>query len=616
MRFQLQHVGNAFAWVFFGILPFVFAPQFLDPVRYPQLMLIGVGCLLLLGYFATKKKPSTSQNRPTSTKFWWLALPLAGWTALSMIWAMNAAEAWFTFVHLSLCLAFFHLARKALAEIPDLLFKVVKALVVSMGLLAILGLLQWLGFDPLKTGDQQNSAMGTMTNPNFYADALLLGLPFCIYGLVKFPDKLWKILATITISLILAGIAVSKARSSLLPLLLAAIVVPPIFIWRKFKGKIRWSGLLTWIVLLALALWLTNFIFRKKEGTFNFHYIWECGHAITPKTSSVDFRFITWHHSLHLFAEKPFTGCGAGNWKMEIQRMGVTGYDEQDGFGLRVPLQPHHEYIGLLAELGIPGLFLVLGIGGLAIWRAGKMAIAKDGKGDAVLGTCLLLGIFFYFFDANFSFPTERPFQSMILFWMLALAFSGESEVQTNVSSWQQKFGGVLCGLVLIAGCATLISRLSADRATLALRTQKDAHQAQKMLKTAQKAQNWSSQIDQASAMPIDWYVGMAHQELGNLPAALASFERALAVAPHHFGVRSGYASLLDMAGRSAEAAKELSALLLIFPGDNEGWLNLTIMQIHAGQWQAARQSLSKLPPSYSPDKYPLVDKAIKDAGY
>ncbi|HEX2901101.1 MAG TPA: O-antigen ligase family protein, partial [Bacteroidia bacterium] len=362
MRIQQgEIIGGFFAVVFFGLLPFEFIPQLLDPVRYPQLMLLCLGMVPLMVHFIRVRPPKGGHAQVPDSKVWWLALPLAGLTALSMAWALNASEAWFSFVHLSLCLAFLYLSRLALARIPDLLQQVVQVLIVSMGLLAIMGLLQRIGFDPLRLSDTLRTPNATMTNPNFYADALLLGLTFCIYGAFKQPKLSWRILAMAAIVLLLAGIAVSKARSSLMPLLLSGIFFPPVFIWRKWKGSRRWLSLLGWALTLALALWATNFIFRKKEGTFNFRYIWECGHEITPETSSVDFRFITWHHSLHLFAEKPFTGCGAGNWKMEIQRLGVTGYDDQDGFGLRVPVQPHNEYLGVLSELGIPGLLLVLG---------------------------------------------------------------------------------------------------------------------------------------------------------------------------------------------------------------------------------------------------------------
>ncbi len=575
---------------------------------------VGIAALLL-----PLAKPTVGQSDAPSaavSKVSFLMLALALWTGLSMFWALNKAEAWFSFLQLSLGFAFFHLSRKAIQYLPNLLETVVKTLLVSMGLLAMIGLLQRIGIDPLGLSDKLFTPNATMTNPNFYADALLLGLPFCIYGIFKLDSRVWRMLAGLTIGLILAGIAISKARSSLIPLLLAAIFFPPVIIWQKWKEKTRWMALLSWALLLAIALWTTNFIFRKKEGTYNFRYIWENGHAITPTTSSVDFRFITWNHTLNLAVEKPIQGCGAGNWKMEIQRLGVKGYDENDGYGLRVPLQPHNEFLGVLSELGFPGLLLVLAIGGMGIFGAGRMAFDRTGKQDKVLGTILLLGLFFFFFDANFSFPMERPFQAMMLMWLLALALPMENAKTKSASHWVGRIGWALSLIVLVGGVATLISRIQADRAMLQLRQQKDAHQPQKMLKTAEAAENWSTQLDAASAMPVDWYRAMAFAELGQLPQAIQAIESALKIAPHQLGVRSTYASLLDMNGRFQEGINVLDELLKTFPDYDEGWLNLSIMFIHANQMSTARKALSRVSMAFDPGKVAQVDQALKAAGY
>lgn len=244
------------------------------------------------------------------------------------------------------------------------------------------------------------------------------------------------------------------------------------------------------------------------------------------------------------------------------------------------------------------------------------MATDRTGKQDKLLGTILLLGLFSFFFDANFSFPMERPFQAIMLMWMLALAMPLQHSKEKTPNPWAAKALWALCLLVLVAGCATLYSRIRADRAMLELRQQKEAHQPQKMLKTAESAQNWSTQLDQASAMPVDWYRAMAFAEMGQLPQAIQAIESALKITPHQLGVRSTYASLLDMNGRFQEGIKVLEALLKTFPDYDEGWLNLTIMHIHANQLPAARQALNKVKPGYEPEKVRQVNQALVASGF
>jgi hypothetical protein len=113
VRFQGRHIVLFFCIACFGVLPFVFSGQLLDPARYPQMVVLCVGIAALLLPLA---KPTVSQSDAPSaavSKVSFLMLALALWTGLSMFWALNKAEAWFSFLQLSLGFAFFHLSRKA-----------------------------------------------------------------------------------------------------------------------------------------------------------------------------------------------------------------------------------------------------------------------------------------------------------------------------------------------------------------------------------------------------------------------------------------------------------------------------------------------------------------------
>lgn len=599
--------ATMFAVTILGVMPFAYWGELLDPVRYPQWMVMALGMLPLI-LQSIRQKPTSPQ--PVH-RFWWLAVPGLGWGMASMAWALNASEAWMLCAQFAFCLTFLSLARQALAGNPGLLHLATKVLVVSSALQAVLGILQSQGIDPLALVATPGIPEGTMKNPNFYADALLFGLPWAIYGFLRFKEKGWRIAAGLSGALCVAGIVVSHARSSLVPVLLAATFIAPFFAWRQFSGTRRWIALGIWALALVTAFGGTRSVFSKKEGTYNFHYIWERGHEVTPRTSSIDHRFISWRRTLDLVAERPIHGVGAGNWKLNIQKTGLVGYDASGGYGMSVAAQPHNEYLGVLSELGVIGLLLMLGMGAMGVTGAVRLAAGRIQGGDPILGLCLLVGWLGFGIDAGFSFPLERPFQCMMLFWLLAVSLE-QANAGKAPPTWLRKAGNAMMVVAWIAATVTFGFRMRADRAILEIRDLRLKHQPQRIISLAPEAKNWAIQFDPASAMPLDWYVGMAQQEMGQLQEAIASFESGLRLAPHQYGLRSGHASLLDMAQRYTEAVAEQTALLKTFPTDWEGWLNLAVMHVHAGHLPEARQALNKVPTTHNPGKRAQVDAFLQ----
>ncbi|MFN8394703.1 MAG: O-antigen ligase family protein [Bacteroidia bacterium] len=603
--------ATIFAVTILGVMPFAYWGELLDPVRYPQWMVMALGMLPMI-FQSLRQRPVTPQP---IHRFWWLALPALAWGMASMAWALNASEAWMLCAQFAFCLTFLALARQALADNPGLLHLATKTLIVSSGLQALLGILQSRGIDPFSLVATPGIPEGTMKNPNFYADALLFGLPWAVYGLLRLEKWSWRIGAGLSVALCVAGILISGARSSLVPVLLAASVIAPVIIWKQANGTKRWIALGIWALALVTAFWGTRYVFGQKEGTYNFHYIWEHGHEVTPKTSSIDFRFISWHRTLDLVAENPIHGFGAGNWKLNIQKTGLVGYDAKGGYGLSVAVQPHNEYLGTLSELGVLGLLLMLGMGAWGVVGAVRMAAGRIQGGDPILGLCLLMGWLGFGIDAGFSFPLERPFQCMMLFWMFAVSLE-QATAGKSGPSWLPKGKGFVLASVWCVVAITFGYRLSADRSILELRDLRTKHRSQEVIAKAKKAGNWAAKLDPASAMPLEWYEGMAHQELGQIDRALSSFENGLRMAPYQYGLRSGHASLLDLAGRYPEAVAEETDLLKTFPTDWEGWLNLAVMQAHAGHLPEARQALNRVPSTHNSEKRAQVDTFLKTNGH
>ncbi len=605
MRTHGSYIPMIFAVAFCGLVPLLHSHALNDPVLYPQLLgMVAAGILLAALSLRQAPKPLAISVQPA-----WVLAALGLLALLSSAWALNPAEAWFAAARWLLALGFLLVSQIIFTQWPQTLLLMCKVLIVGMSGLAVTGILQSLGIDPLALSDGYHSPTGLQANRNFFGSAMLLGIPFACYAIFQSKGT-WKIAAIVAIALMVAGIFVAGTRAAFVPLVLGLLLLPPIMIWKRLQGRSRLAAMLVWGLVVALAVWSSQFVLPKKNAKINWNLLWTDGQLVTPQTSSLDFRLISWHQTLTLAQEKPLLGHGAGNWKMHIQRLGLQSFDDKGNFGMVVPLHPHNEFLAMLAELGVPGLLLLLAVWGMGIWGALQMLRNRDGQHDGVLGACLLFGWLGMAVDASFSFPLERPLHLMIFCLLLALSVKGLPSKTYTPS--QVKVGLIVALLLLALAGLDFGARTVADSQIRLLRAAKEAQRPEKILKSAPQATNWATQLDPVAALSIDWYVAMAQIELGQQAAAMLAIERSALVSPHHLAQRAGRASLFDLAGRYVEAISEQTTLLATFPNFSEGKVNLSIMQIHAGRLIEARATLNEVPRADVPLLYDKVDAALK----
>jgi O-antigen ligase len=79
--------------------------------------------------------------------------------------------------------------------------------------------------------------------------------------------------------------------------------------------------------------------------------------------NSMGMRLQFWQNTISLIAKHPLLGTGTGSLHREYGRL-VAGTDTLDA------VNPHNEYLGVTAQLGLVGLILLLAIG-VSAWRDG-----------------------------------------------------------------------------------------------------------------------------------------------------------------------------------------------------------------------------------------------------
>jgi O-antigen ligase len=166
-------------------------------------------------------------------------------------------------------------------------------------------------------------------------------------------------------TLVLAGVALytvmflNPGRGAQLALAVGLLVL----VFMLLPAKIRWEGLGAAVLLMGALALQSTVVTQRFELAVN-----ELKTADTHNNTSVGLRINAWRAGLSLWSESPLFGHGAGSYQhlMHTQQSQVVGGCE----GNPVCLQPHSQYVLLLAEQGIVGLLLFLALLGALVWPA------------------------------------------------------------------------------------------------------------------------------------------------------------------------------------------------------------------------------------------------------
>lgn len=176
-------------------------------------------------------------------------------------------------------------------------------------------------------------------------------------------DLFWpSVLATI------GGLAIVASATRTVLLTAWAAVVIPTMLWR------HWKKALFVTVLFAAALavrpdFLGRFVDAVQSGANGSFGSAPPGASASPETDesggdevtvdrSLRFRVFVWRTVLNAWVEEPMFGIGPG---MTASAVSAVSRAE------RIP--PHNDYVGVLGELGVVGLFVYLGIQLSVVWH-------------------------------------------------------------------------------------------------------------------------------------------------------------------------------------------------------------------------------------------------------
>lgn len=337
----------------------------------------AVGLLLALAWIA-KFTTSSGERRDFFSEYpflTWVLIAFFGWSALSLVWAPQGGTALESLSRYAPNILLFAIAYTAVRTRRDLTV-VLAALVFGAVLAAAFGVLQ-----PPEVVEEGSRATGTVGDPNELAAFLLAGLAvaagFALGRTHSLPVRLG---AAAAVPLCAAGIFLSLSRGGL-------VALGVMFVAGTFLAG-RWRLAVTGI-LLAIVI----------GGAFYFTQL-----APLPSRERITTaqggsgRSDLWTIGLRMVKADPLTGVGVGNFQAES-----PNFTLQPGTIVRAdlifssaPKVTHNTYLEIAAELGLPGLLLILAVIGSSLGCALKAARVWEARRDAsmdALARGVLLGL-------------------------------------------------------------------------------------------------------------------------------------------------------------------------------------------------------------------------------
>ncbi|MCH2043786.1 MAG: O-antigen ligase family protein [Saprospiraceae bacterium] len=581
-----------------AVLPLVEFSFLLDKVTLARglvlLLLIGLGSLT---FFIQKKsilpKFQTSSWRIYQLTF--LAYLLSA--LLSVTQSYNLAESiWelvkiLVWIQLFLWLGFFFIYENSRLYIFI-------ALCISSGIIASLGIYQFLNIESLADENALYAMHSTLQHKNLLASIAFLSLPIC--GMLiaeKSKHKAWLYVGLLVILLnsIIIFIAQSRAvwLATLGILFIGSILLIYKYIRSKNQSVFRVFGQISLVgILLIVGTYFLYFSNGEKSRHLwdRVKSLWSYNEVKNEHTETIRERLALWDNSLKMSKDHLVLGVGVGNWKLHFNKYGVKNLRAEQGL---VNFQrPHNDFLWVLAEQGIIGLVLYLGIFFLAIWAAWQYLkqqqyFRREATGKEHQVFLAFLGILGYGIISFFDFPKERFLHMVYLSLLLAIPiYTYQKSQLTGKPSFSNKNLMVLGVLASALGLWVSSQRIQTEQQVNQIWKARAAKNYNKIIRLSKKATNPYYQLDPA-ATPLAFYKGEALFYQQKIKEALEAFLQAEQQHPYHLLTLNNIASCYYQQGNMEKANAYFEQVLAYAPQSTEA--NMNKAAIHFNQKKIAQ---------------------------
>ena len=336
----------------------------------------AAGVILAISWMATVSRKETRgktllEAQPVLTLL--LACFLA-WSALTLVWAESTSEGVTALTRYAPNLLLFPIIFSALRRRGDVV-AVLGTIVVAGALAAAMGVAS-----PTQTEGDLVRATGTVGDANELAAALVVGLVLAMgFAVNRGFSGEKRLLCGLVAALAFAGILLSLSRGGFVAL--ACVLVVSVFVAGRWRPQV--------VVATALVLGCAVFYFSSVASLPARERVTSVGGG----TGRVDI----WTTAWRMVEDEPIRGVGAGNFPVSsIHYLLQPGSIERDEFIIDTPKVTHNTYLQVLAEEGIVGAALFLGIILICmacIWRAARRFARMGDERMELLARALFIAL-------------------------------------------------------------------------------------------------------------------------------------------------------------------------------------------------------------------------------
>jgi len=448
-------------------------------------------------------------------------------SAVTLLWTHNIGEGFYEVLKIFLTIVYLFVAVIVLKDKETFM----KAMVIFGLALAIYGIVNII---------QENNlglVRGPMANKNPFSSALFLFLPFCLYGILK-----GRVLSILTAVLLLCVIFTLRTRAVLLAVFIAAIVA-------TFSNKKAFYVTIFCIVVIGAVL------------------VFFVGADVYSTESLRNGRYDMWSQTLNMTIDHPF-GVGIGSWEIYISKyiknmndFMISHVNQKEYF-----TRPHNGDLLVLAETSIIGLLLYLGIFVTALYYTFKSR--------SIYLYSFIIG---YMAIEFFSFPRERPFHSIAITVLMALAvleyhrpviLKLPLRLRKPLFAYQHKMALAFAGIFVIGLLSVTIYDFAyRHKVELSLHRMYKAVAREDWDAVLDESDNYSilSDITPTSA-PIAYYMAIANYRTGKKEKSFELFKEAERVNPYHVYVLMNLGHAYDKHGEFTKSVEIYERVVSLYP--------------------------------------------------
>ncbi len=592
-----------FGAAIFIILPFLFSSQTVEPVLMPRFFLLSLSLTIFLLFIFSPKRNNLRQPLSPLLKqpFFFVLLAFLGVNIISLCFAVNFSEGIVEILKIVLLIALILFSSLLILANNRLLEALSAAITIVSFLLCFIGLCQFYGV--AFTEIPGNFIIyATLANKNLLASALILMLPFILYGLFVLSGQ-WRLFSILSyiFAVLIIGIIHSRASWLAGSVIFLSIILLPRFLphmqLSEDVSKIISRRAILIVGVTILPIFATIFIHNFRTSQ-NFHL----NQAITGgqgETSSISERLIMWQKSAAMTLDNPITGVGPGNWKIALNQYGTDGL--RSGSGKINYIRPHNDFLWTFAETGIAGGLLYLLIFAITLFYGYKAIRFSPDSNSRLAAYFISAGIIAYIIIATFSFPKERivhmSFFGLSIGVLLAFNHRISPIKKAADSIWERVFIAGLIGGLLFSTWAGF-SRVQSEFLTKeALRAEKQQNWKQS-ISLLNKAETAIYNMD-PMATPLALRRGLVwtkqiQTERDAITKASVEFLAGEQVHPNHIILLNNLATTHERSGNIDQAIAIYERILEFSPRMEHTLINLTGVFIRSKQWQKAYEIIQK----------------------